>query len=61
MKGEVIKGFCFNKTLLMKNQMAVLTNRGIKKMNVVSNILYKTRLQDGLAVLEDVFHDLREK
>ena len=39
----------------MKHELVVLSSRGIRKVSLLTNILYKTRLNEGLSVPEEVY------
>mmetsp|Transcript_11583 Transcript_11583/g.10087 ORF Transcript_11583/g.10087 Transcript_11583/m.10087 type:complete len:338 (-) Transcript_11583:500-1513(-) len=53
LKNENIKGFCFNNYQNSKNQMVVLSSRGIRKVSILTNLLYKARYNEALCVPEE--------
>ena len=39
----------------MKHEFIVISSRGLRKVSLLTNILYKARLNEGLSVPEEVF------
>ena len=51
---ENIKGFCVNNYQNSNKELIVLTNRRLKKFNLLNQLINKTRTNDGITLLDEV-------